>query len=60
MFDIIAAIDQAISDGLDVISLSLSFGLGPLYKDPIAMAGFTPMEKRIFVTTSASYDGPDY
>ncbi|XP_017976584.1 PREDICTED: subtilisin-like protease SBT1.1 [Theobroma cacao] len=57
--DIIAGIDQAIADGVDVLSLSLgSFISKPYNLDEIAISTFQAVKKGIFVSCAGGNSGP--
>ncbi|KAL6182083.1 hypothetical protein ACLB2K_043506 [Fragaria x ananassa] len=58
--DIIAGIDTAVGDGVDVISISLGGGSAPFYGDSIALGAYGAIQKGIFVSCSAGNEGPDY
>lgn len=57
--DILAALDKAVADGVNVLSLSLGGGLEPYYRDSISLGTFGAMEKGVFVSCSAGNGGPD-
>ncbi|TXG52435.1 hypothetical protein EZV62_021604 [Acer yangbiense] len=55
--DVLAGMDQAIADGVDILSLSLGFRQTPYFKDVIAIASLSAIEKGIFVVCAAGNAG---
>lgn len=57
--DILKAFDEAIHDGVDVLSVSLGLGIGPpVVLDAIAVGSFHAAAKGITVVSSAGNSGP--
>jgi hypothetical protein len=58
--DIIAGLDAAVKDGVDVLSFSIGAYSGTqFYYDPIAITAFKAMERSIFVSYATGNAGPD-
>ncbi|GMI91145.1 Subtilisin-like Serine protease 1.7 [Hibiscus trionum] len=58
--DVLAAMDQAIADGVDIMSLSLGFDPTPYFQDVIAIASLSAVQKGIAVICAAgNYYSPN-
>ncbi|XP_038681045.1 subtilisin-like protease SBT1.1 [Tripterygium wilfordii] len=62
--DVLAAIDQGVADGVDVLSISLTLQAGngpvPYYMDVVAIASFGAFQKGVSVVCSGGNFGPSF
>ncbi|KAI7987964.1 Subtilisin-like protease SBT1.2 [Camellia lanceoleosa] len=56
--DILAAMDAAVEEGVDILSLSLGGPSQPFYEDSIALGAFGAIKNGVFVSCSAGNSGP--
>ncbi|GAB2282680.1 hypothetical protein Dimus_017218 [Dionaea muscipula] len=56
--DILAAMDKAVQDNVNVMSMSLGGGSADYYRDSVAVGAFAAMERGIVVSCSAGNSGP--
>uniref|UniRef100_A0A5B6YR84 Subtilisin-like protease SBT1.3 n=1 Tax=Davidia involucrata TaxID=16924 RepID=A0A5B6YR84_DAVIN len=57
--DILSAVDRAVADGVNVLSISLGGGVSSYDHDSLSIAAFGAMEMGVFISCSAGNGGPD-
>ncbi|BFG18283.1 hypothetical protein CerSpe_045570 [Prunus speciosa] len=57
--DITAAMEKAVEDGVNVLSLSIGGSLSDYYRDTVAIGAFSAAAQGILVSCSAGNGGPD-
>ncbi|KAL0317708.1 UNVERIFIED_CONTAM: Subtilisin-like protease SBT1.3 [Sesamum angustifolium] len=57
--DILSAMDQAVADGVNVLSISLGGGVSSYYRDSLSIGAFGAMERGVLISCSAGNGGPD-
>lgn len=57
--DVCKALERAVSDGVDIVSVSLGSSSAPFYLDPFAVASFRAFQMGVLVAVSAGNEGPD-
>uniref|UniRef100_A0A803N1F0 Uncharacterized protein n=2 Tax=Chenopodium quinoa TaxID=63459 RepID=A0A803N1F0_CHEQI len=57
--DILAAMEKAIDDGVNVLSMSVGGSISDYYMDTVSVGAFSAMRKGILVSCSAGNAGPD-
>ncbi|CAH9059645.1 unnamed protein product [Cuscuta epithymum] len=57
--DILSAVDRAVADGVNVLSISLGGGVSSYGRDSLSAATFGAMEMGVFVSCSAGNSGPE-
>lgn len=57
--DLLAGFDAAISDGVDIISVSIGGASRSFFRDPMAIGAFHALKKGILTVCAAGNEGPD-
>ncbi|XP_072960468.1 subtilisin-like protease [Typha angustifolia] len=58
--DILAGMDSAVNDGVDVISMSIAGSSQPFYSDGTAIGAMGAIQNGVFVSCAAGNNGPDF
>ncbi|CAI0464869.1 unnamed protein product [Linum tenue] len=56
--DILAAMEKAVEDGVNVMSMSIGGGMSDYYRDTVAIGAFSAAARGVFVSCSAGNGGP--